>query len=127
MTINERFDKVIKELYKGNKRAFAITVGVAPTVIENIVGTRKGNPSFEVLYKTLYANANISAEWLILEIGEMIKLKEEHSNDIEYIIGRIEFLSGENAVLIHENERLRALLKPKYGDSFGDVVMASEL
>ena len=70
MTINERFDTIIKILFAGNKRAFAIHVGVSPTVVENVVGTRQGKPSFDFLVKVC-ANANISAEWLLLETGEM--------------------------------------------------------
>lgn len=64
MTINERVDLIIKVLFEGNKRAFANTVGISPTVVENIVGTRQGKPSYDVLVK-ICANANISAEWLL--------------------------------------------------------------
>ena len=71
MTINERFKEVIKSLYNGNKRAFSFKIGVSPTVIENVVGARNGNPSFEVIYKVC-ANANINPTWLILEKGEML-------------------------------------------------------
>lgn len=71
MSINERFEKLINELYSGNKRAFSQAVGVSPTVIENVVGARHGNPSFEVLRKVLYALENINPDWLILERGEM--------------------------------------------------------
>ena len=63
MTINERFEWIIKILFHGNKRAFAKAVGISPTVVENVVGTRKGKPSYDVLFKVC-ANANISAEWL---------------------------------------------------------------
>ena len=71
MTINERFEAVIQVLFGGNKRAFALHVGISPTVVENVVGTRKGKPSFDVLEKVC-ANANISAEWLLLGKGEML-------------------------------------------------------
>ncbi|ASZ11069.1 S24 family peptidase [Chitinophaga pendula] len=73
MTVNQRVKKIIDDLYSGNKRAFATAIGVAPTVIENIVGTRKGNPSFDVCQKIISANANISTDWLITGIGEMLK------------------------------------------------------
>lgn len=76
MTINEKFSKIINELYSGNKRAFASSIGVAPTVIENIVGKRQGNPSFDVLQKVISANANIDLEWLLSDKGEMLKTKE---------------------------------------------------
>lgn len=71
MTINERMNHIIKELYSGNKRAFANAIGVSATVIENVVGTRQGKPSYDVLEK-ICANANISAEWLLMERGEML-------------------------------------------------------
>lgn len=71
MTINERFQTIIDVMFGGNKRAFAIHVGVSPTVVENVVGTRKGKPSFDFLYKVC-ANANISAEWLLMGKGEML-------------------------------------------------------
>lgn len=48
-----------------------MAVGVTPTVIENVVGTRQGKPSFDVLEKVC-ANANISATWLMTGRGKMI-------------------------------------------------------
>lgn len=71
MTINERFESIIKVLFNGNKRAFALHIGVSPTVVENVVGTRRGKPSFDFLEKVC-ANANISAEWLLMGKGEML-------------------------------------------------------
>ena len=72
MSVNERFEQIISTQYGGHKRAFAKSAGVPATVIENIVGTRQGKPSFEVLEK-ICANANISAEWLLSGEGEMIR------------------------------------------------------
>lgn len=71
MTINEKFEAIIKILFFGNKRAFAKAVGISPTVVENIVGARKGKPSFDVLVKVC-ANANISAEWLLLGTDDQL-------------------------------------------------------
>lgn len=62
---------IINQLYNGNKRAFSMAVGVTPTVIENVVGTRQGKPSFDVLEKVC-ANANISATWLMTGRGDML-------------------------------------------------------
>lgn len=78
MNINERFQIVIDTLYKGNKRAFAMSINVAPTVIENVVGKRQGKPSFDVLC-SLCANANISPEWLLLGEGEMLRSAQPSS------------------------------------------------
>lgn len=72
MDINERFKTIIQTLYNGNKRAFAKAVDVSPTVIENVVGTRNGKPSYDVLVKVC-ANANISTRWLLTGEGEMLR------------------------------------------------------
>ena len=72
MTINERFEELIKKLYNGNKRAFATTLGISPTVIENVVGKRRGKPSYDVIEKVC-ANANISPDWLLTGQGPMLK------------------------------------------------------
>lgn len=53
MSINERLKTIIEEQYNGNKRAFSMAIGVTPTVIENVVGSRQGKPSFDVLEKNM--------------------------------------------------------------------------
>jgi hypothetical protein len=73
MTINERFKIIINELYLNNKRSFAIAIGVNPTVVENVVGKRGGNPSYDVIEKVLSANANIDANWLLTGTGSMLR------------------------------------------------------
>ena len=72
MKINERLSLIINELYKGNKRSFSKQIGVSPTVIENVMGTRQGKPSFDVLEK-ICSNANISPEWLLTGNGDMLR------------------------------------------------------
>lgn len=72
MNINERIENIIKDHYSGNKRSFAKAVGVSATVIENIVGSRKGKPSYDVLEK-MCANANISPDWLLTGSGSMLR------------------------------------------------------
>lgn len=73
MSINLRFQQIIDNLYAGNKRAFAIAMGVSATVVENVVGKRQGNPSFDVTKKLLLAIDTINPEWLLTGKGEMIK------------------------------------------------------
>jgi phage repressor protein C with HTH and peptisase S24 domain len=75
MTINERFNRLIKELYNGNKSAFANSVGLTPSVVENIVGKRQGNPSFDVITK-VSSITQINIEWLITGKGTMIKSED---------------------------------------------------
>lgn len=64
--INERIQQLIEKECKGNKRAFAQRVGISPSSIENVVGTRGGKPSFDLLEKILLAFENVDANWLIL-------------------------------------------------------------
>ena len=71
-SINTRFQSIINDCFKGNKRAFANAIGVSPTVVENVVGKRGGKPSYDVLY-AVCANANIAAEWLLIGEGPMLK------------------------------------------------------
>lgn len=69
MSINQRFEIIINRLFAGKKSAFAAEIGITPSVVDNIVGKRKGNPSFEVLEK-VSAIAEIRMEWLIRGVGE---------------------------------------------------------
>lgn len=79
MTINERINTIISDLYNGNKRAFANAIGVAPTVIENVVGSRQSKPSYGVLEK-ICAIANISPAWIINGEGYMLKTNSEEKS-----------------------------------------------
>ena len=77
-TINDIFEAIIASLFGNNKRAFSMAIGVSPTVIENVVGKRRGKPSFDVIEKVC-ANANVSPLWLIAGIGEMLKREYEET------------------------------------------------
>lgn len=119
MTINERFDTIIKILFGGNKRAFALHVGVSPTVVENVVGTRQGKPSFDFLQKVC-ANANISTEWLLMGKGEMVMDMFEfrktpmimHSDPEQYIKeGKVEIKDEEDVVADNNSESHGILLR----------------
>lgn len=73
MNIQERIKKLIDEFYNGNKRAFSKAIGVTPTVIENIVGKRQGNPSFDITLKIINAFENMSVDWLMTGKGKLLK------------------------------------------------------
>ena len=115
VNINTRLKNIINTLYNGNKRAFATTIGVNPTVIENIVGARQSKPSYDVLCK-ICSNANISEQWLISGTGEMLKNKQDSSasnirteqNGIPLIPfdAMAGYLSGEMSINEDECERL---------------------
>lgn len=88
MTINERFENIIHVLYNGNKRAFATSIGVSATVIENVVGKRQGKPSYDVLV-AVCACANISAHWLLTGEGDMLRGEGDLSEREEASRGNI--------------------------------------
>lgn len=69
--INERMKQLINAVSNGNKRAFSQLVGVTPTVIENIVGTRQGKPGYELLEKIAFSIENINLDWLFTGRGTM--------------------------------------------------------
>lgn len=108
MTIKLRYEELISHYSAGNKRLFCKQIGIAPSVLENIVGKRQTKPSFDVLVKTLFAFENISARWLITGEGSMDVSKKdtfETSNINE--LKMIKELAGENALLKKEVEDLR--------------------
>jgi hypothetical protein len=73
MTTKEKFEKLIKHYANGNKSAFSNMISVNPTVVENLVGKREGNPSFDVLQKTIFTFANLNPEWLLTGKGKMLR------------------------------------------------------
>ncbi len=80
MNINERFGKIIRTLYGGNKSAFANAIGVAPSVVENIVGKRQGKPSFDVVEKVC-ALAEVNTTWFITGRGEAFDFRPNEEKD----------------------------------------------
>lgn len=63
--------ELINTISRGNKRAFSNLVGVTPTVVENIVGTRQGKPGYELMEKIAFAIENINLDWLLTGRGFM--------------------------------------------------------
>lgn len=82
-TINNRIIQLIDSECSGNKRAFSKIVGVAPSVVENVVGSRGTKPSFDVLEKILNAFAHISADWLVTGKGDQFLKQNAHPKNIQ--------------------------------------------
>lgn len=78
--INERIQQLIDTVSSGNKRAFSKLLNVNPTVIENIVGTRKGKPGYDLLEKIILSIENINTEWLFTGKGSMLKPNKDFNN-----------------------------------------------
>lgn len=72
MSINNRIQEIINSLYSGNKRAFSFAIGVSPSVIENIVGKRQSNPSFDITNKIIDSIERLNIEWLMTGNGNML-------------------------------------------------------
>jgi hypothetical protein len=139
--INERMMELINEVSKGNKRAFSKLVGVTPTVIENIVGTRKGKPGYELLEKIAFAIENINLDWLLTGRGTMLLnqspiISAEIPNDTPFVSRlfdtiekkdlKIEELLKENARL-EERLRLIETERSDFGQNAGGVSSESTL
>jgi transcriptional regulator with XRE-family HTH domain len=114
MSINERFNKIIKTLFGGNKSAFANAIGVTPSVVDNIVGKRQGNPSFEVIEK-VSSIAEINLDWLIADRGEPFNFQGEakkaqtprHSSEFELKL--LDILSQKDLTIRQQAEELGQL------------------
>lgn len=72
MSINNRIQEIINSLYSGNKRAFSFAIGVSPSVIENIVGKRQSNPSYDITHKIINSIEYLNIEWLMTGNGKML-------------------------------------------------------
>lgn len=103
--INERIMELINVISNGNKRAFSRLVEVNPTVIENIVGTRKGKPGYDLLEKISFAIENINTDWLLTGRGAMLHYNQEESTS--YPIAQPD-LSGEASFYCRMYEKEKA-------------------
>lgn len=115
MDINKRFEVIINSVYKGNQSAFAKAVGVTPTVIANVVGTRQGKPSFDVISK-ICANANISADWLLTGHGPMLKTKGSNQS----------YSAAEDAIPDHKDKKNKAIYPKKQEENSITEALLSE-
>lgn len=121
--INERIRQLIDKECKGNKRAFAQRVGISPSSIENVVGTRGGKPSFDLLEKILSSFENLDANWLILG-EERHQILEKHSmppnpeilsrmlDEINNLHERIADQAKAIGILETENKYLKNIITP---------------
>lgn len=71
-TINERIQKIVDELFNGNKAAFAKTIGKAPTTIANILGARQTTPSSDFIESIGNSIENINLLWLMTGTGNIL-------------------------------------------------------
>lgn len=96
MSITERLQYIIDELFDGNKAAFARVIGIAPTSISNYLGKeRASKPSSDILEKIVNTVEKVNAHWLLTGKGDAFisdtqystkdKSKDEECCTSEYI------------------------------------------
>ncbi len=76
--INDRIGELIEALGI-SPGAFSGQIGVAPTVIYNIIAGRRSKPSFEVLEKIVDTVPGLSLDWLVKGWGNMFNTIPEVS------------------------------------------------
>lgn len=109
MTVNQKIEELIIRECKGNKSEFARRVGVSPTVIENIVGSRKGKPSFEVLSKILGSDLSVDPSWLFdLDSNNAVVHDSVFSIDTDFVDDEVEVFTNSNGnkFYLYPNNRI---------------------
>lgn len=82
MSISERLQYIIEELFDGNKAAFARTIGIAPTSISNYLGKeRASKPSSDILEKIVNSVEKVNAYWLLTGKGEAFTQNNQYSTN----------------------------------------------
>lgn len=111
-SVNERINEIISKNGYKSRRAFSDKIGVAQTSLNDIL--KGAEPKFSTLNKILKAEPLISAEWLLLGEGSM--LKEEDAPKISYAAGvpyyNVDFIGGFDLVLNNQT------ITPEYNIDF---------
>ena len=119
MTINEKIQKIVDDLFNGNKAAFSKKIGVKPTTISNIIGkNRASKPSSDILESIVANIPELNVYWLMSGKGEMLKSIQNAGNVTHGIIHDIHDsnIGGNYNSIVHnetENKRLKKLLEDK--------------
>ncbi len=76
-TVNQRINLLIDHFNQGNKRTFALALGVSPQGIYNLLVSRPSSkPSFELMAGIIKKFPEVNAEWLLTGYGPMLKRSE---------------------------------------------------
>lgn len=112
-------EMIVNERFKGNKAAFAKTIGLQPTGLSNYLGNkRRSKPSVDMVAR-IVLSLNVDARWLLTGEAEASKpTKNSVSTRGDYspasIHGNAEVVStGEVAILEERVKSLKALLAEK--------------
>jgi hypothetical protein len=72
-SITERLNLIVDTFEKGVKSSFANRIGISQQGAHDLLGSRKGGPSFKVLTKILESYPQIQTDWLVMGRGPMIQ------------------------------------------------------
>lgn len=112
--VDSRIQKIIDIYCNGSKSEFAQKVGIANSVISNIMGTRKSLPSFEVLEKIVKTFPQLNCEWLLIGTGQMNKNQPINNNNAIEDIDTLKLLikAQQEVIELHKkNEELIAKIE----------------
>lgn len=71
--IKKRIQDAVDALCNGNKSEFCRRIGRSVESIKDIVGGKQSLPGYGLIYDILASDLGISANWLILGVGEMLE------------------------------------------------------
>lgn len=70
-TINDRMERIVNEVFDGNKAAFAKTIDLPPTGLSNYLGNkRRSKPSVDMAARIVTA-LDVDARWLLTGEGDV--------------------------------------------------------
>jgi hypothetical protein len=95
-TIHQRIQMLIDHFSTGNAAAFGRGCDMLPSVLASIVGGRQSKPSFEALEKILAGYIAVSAEWLVMGRGPMLRAPMELQQPLT-TEGRLQAIEAEIA------------------------------
>jgi phage repressor protein C with HTH and peptisase S24 domain len=71
--VSERIKILLDLRAQGNKSELGRAAGISGQGVSDLIGGKKGGPSFPVLQKMLRSYPDVNAEWLLFGEGEMLK------------------------------------------------------
>jgi len=85
MTINERIQLIVDELFNGNKARFATSIEIPQTTVSNVLTKRKSNPSADFLEAIANSIESLDLRWLLTGSGEMLDRGQNYSNSFLHL------------------------------------------
>jgi transcriptional regulator with XRE-family HTH domain len=108
MHINERFLKIM-EHYNFSPSLFADEIGVIRSSVSHIVSGRN-NPGVDLLQKVLKRFPDISTDWLMLGIGEMLRQEGGQATSAELARAEAKAMADKNLFAQPKQERRQMTL-----------------